>query len=108
MAGPSSRWPVVVDRFQPSVVTSAVPPVDLVETASFLDTPAFMQERGALVFWARSVALHMQKRGVARVLPLKLPIELPPVGMITLRSRARTPACEQPMACLRAAAPASN
>lgn len=84
------------------------PPVDLVETASFLATLTFMQERGALVFWARSVALHMQKQGLARVLPLKLPIELPPVGVITMRSRARTPACEQLMACLREAAPAVN
>lgn len=81
------------------------PPVDLVETASFLGTLSFLQQRGAAVFWARSVAQHMQAQGLARVLPLTLPIELPPVGMITLRSRSRTPACEQLMECLRASAP---
>jgi DNA-binding transcriptional LysR family regulator len=80
------------------------PPVDLVETASFLGTLTFLQQRSAAVFWARSVGLHLQAQGLAKVLPLKLPIELPPVGMITLRSRTRTPACEQLMACLRAAA----
>ena len=78
------------------------PPVDLVETASFLGTLSFLQQRGAVVFWARSVAMHLQQQGLARVLPLKLPIELPPVGMITMRSRSRTPACEQLMQFLRA------
>jgi DNA-binding transcriptional LysR family regulator len=77
------------------------PPVDLVETASFLGTLSFLQQRGAVVFWARSVALHVQRLGLARVLPLKLPIELPPVGMITLRSRPPTPVCAQLMNCLR-------
>jgi DNA-binding transcriptional LysR family regulator len=78
------------------------PPVDLVETASFLATFTFMHQRQAAVFWARSVALQMQQQGLAKVLPLKLPIELPPVGMITLRARAKSPACEQLMKCLRA------
>jgi len=80
------------------------PPVDLVETASFLGTLTFLQRRQAVVFWARSVALHMQGQGLAKVLPITLPIELPPVGLITLRSRGRTPACEQLVACLRVAA----
>lgn len=79
------------------------PPVDLIETASFLGTLAFMQQRDAVVFWARQVALHLQRQGLAKVLPLSLPIELPPVGLITLRGRGRTPACEQLMACLREA-----
>jgi DNA-binding transcriptional LysR family regulator len=79
------------------------PPVDVVETASFLVTLTFLQQRGAAVFWARSVALHMQRQGLAKVLPLKLPIELPPVGMITMRSRALSPTCEQLMVCLREA-----
>jgi DNA-binding transcriptional LysR family regulator len=84
------------------------PPVDLVETASFLGTLTFLQQRGAAVFWARSVAMHMQRQGLARVLPLKLPIELPPVGMITLRSRPPTPACAQLMDCLRKVAAATE
>ncbi len=79
------------------------PPVDVVETASFLATLNFLQQRGAVVFWAQSVARHWQQQGLARVLPIQLPIELPPVGIITLRTRARTPACEQLMACLREA-----
>ncbi len=77
------------------------PPEDLVETASFLGTLSFLQQRQAAVFWARSVAHHMQQQGLAVVLPLTLPIDLPPVGLITLRGRSRSPACEQLMACLR-------
>lgn len=80
------------------------PPVDVIETASFLVTLSCMQERACLGFWARSVAEHYQARGLARVLPVKMPIELPPVGLITLRGRARTPAAEQFMHCLRQAA----
>ena len=77
------------------------PPEDLVETSSFLGTFTFLQQRQAVVFWAASVAHHLQQQGLAKVLPLELPIELPPVGMITLRSRERTPTCEQLMEVLR-------
>ena len=77
------------------------PPVDVIETASFLVTLTGMRERGCLGFWARSVADHYQAQGLVRVLPVKVPIELPPVGLITLRGRLRTPAAEQFMHCLR-------
>jgi hypothetical protein len=35
---------------------------------------------------------------------VKVPIELPPVGILTLRGRRSTPSAEQLMACLREAA----
>lgn len=84
------------------------PPVDIVETASFLATLTFVRERPALGFLARGVARHFETEGLVKVLKLKVPIELPPVGMITLRGRPRTPATEQLMDCLRrtAAGPA--
>jgi hypothetical protein len=37
-------------------------------------------------------------------LPVAVPIELPPVGVITLAGRVLTPASEQMVACLRAVA----
>jgi hypothetical protein len=37
-------------------------------------------------------------------LPVKVAIDLPPVGVITLRGRLRTPATEQTLRCLRQAA----
>jgi DNA-binding transcriptional LysR family regulator len=82
------------------------PPVDVIETASFLVTLTGLLERGALGFWARSVAAHYQAQGLAHVLPVEVPIELPPVGMITLRGRMRTPAAEELMGCLREVDPA--
>jgi len=82
------------------------PPVDIIETASFLATLTFLQQRHAVVFWARSVARDVQQQGLARVLPLPVPIELPPVGLITTRSRTRPPACDELMKCLRQVASA--
>jgi DNA-binding transcriptional LysR family regulator len=80
------------------------PPADIVETASFLATLSFVETRQAVAFWARSVALHAQAQGLVKVLAVKVPIELPPVGIITLRGRRTTPSAEQLMACLREAA----
>ncbi|MCU7373939.1 LysR substrate-binding domain-containing protein [Paucibacter sp. O1-1] len=80
------------------------PPADIIESASFLVTLNFMQQRRALGFWARSVALHFECQGLVKVLKIAVGIELPPVGLITMRGRLRTPASEQLMACLREAA----
>jgi DNA-binding transcriptional LysR family regulator len=80
------------------------PPVDLVETASYLVTLTFVRERAALAFVARGVARQLAREGLARPLKVAVPIELPPVGLITLRQRRRTPACEQMLDCLRKAA----
>jgi DNA-binding transcriptional LysR family regulator len=81
------------------------PPVDVVETASFLVTLACLRERAALGFWARSVALHYQQQGLVQVLPVKLVMDLPPVGLMLLRGGLRTPACQQLVDCLRQAVP---
>jgi len=81
-----------------------VPPADIVETASFLATLTFVRELPAVGFLARGVARHFEREGLVKVLKLQVPIELPPVGMITLRGRSRTPATEQLMACLRSTA----
>lgn len=79
------------------------PPVDVIETASFLVTLTCLRERGAIGFWARSVAEHYRDRDLVQLLPIEVFIELPPVGLITLRGRLRTPAAEQFIVCLRAA-----
>lgn len=77
------------------------PPVDIIETSSFLALSTFVQERDAAGFLARSVALHFQKQGLFDVLPIEVPIELPPIGLITVRGRRLTPSSEQLIACLR-------
>lgn len=80
------------------------PPTDLIESASFLVTLTFLRERGALVFVARGVAQALEREGLAVALPVAVPIELPPVGIITLAGRELTPASGQMVACLRAVA----
>lgn len=80
------------------------PPVDIVESASFLSQLSFLQQRDAAAFMARSVAQHFQRQRVLEVLSIKVPIELPPVGLITLRGRRGTPSAERLIECLRFAA----
>ncbi|MDH1703164.1 LysR family transcriptional regulator [Comamonas terrigena] len=82
------------------------PPADIIETSSFLVTLSGMQQRPAIGFLARSVAEHFERQGLVRILKLKVPIELPHVGIITLRGRARTQASELLMESLRAIATA--
>lgn len=77
------------------------PPADLIESASFMVTLMFMRQRPAIGFVARTVARHLESEGLAKVLKLQIPFELPPVGMITMRGRMRTPAANQLMDCLR-------
>ena len=81
-----------------------LPPVDIVETASFLVTLSCIRERSAIGFLALGVARHFEREGLVKALRLPVPIELPPVGMITMQGRKPTPATEQLMQCLRAAA----
>ena len=77
------------------------PPADVIETASFLVTLSFVRERGALGFLAEGVARHFEREGLLRVLPIRVPIELPPVGLITLQGRGCSPAAALLIDCLR-------
>lgn len=77
------------------------PPVDIIETSSFLALNTFVQQRDAAGFLARSVGMHFQKEGLLKVLPITVPIELPPIGMIVVRERRLTSSTEQLMGCLR-------
>ncbi|KQW57596.1 LysR substrate-binding domain-containing protein [Variovorax sp. Root411] len=81
------------------------PPVDIVESASFLAQMCFLQQRDAAAFMAHSVAWYFEQQGALKVLPLKVPIDLPPVGLITMRGKRRTPSTEQLIECLRRAVP---
>ncbi|MDP9962893.1 DNA-binding transcriptional LysR family regulator [Variovorax paradoxus] len=78
-----------------------LPPADIVETASFLVTMSAMNQRPAVAFLARSVAKHFARQGLLRILKVKVPIELPAVGLITLRGRSQTPASQLLITCLR-------
>ncbi len=67
------------------------PPADIVETSSFLVTTTFMRKRGCVCFVASEVAHYLQSAGIGYTLPLDVPIELPPVGIIVLRNGLKTP-----------------
>ena len=67
------------------------PPADIVETTSFLVTFDLVRRRGAIGFVARMVAERYQHEGLVRILPMRLRIELPPLGIITLRGRPQSP-----------------
>jgi DNA-binding transcriptional LysR family regulator len=77
------------------------PPVDIVESASFLVTLTSIRERGTLGFVADTVARHFEREGLLRVVPLKVPIELPPVGLIWLAGRKLTTSTQRLVECLR-------
>jgi DNA-binding transcriptional LysR family regulator len=80
------------------------PPTDVIETASFLAQATFIAQRGAAGFMARSVARHFEEEGAVQALKLTVPVELPPIGLITVRGRLQTTTTEQLMDCLRQAA----
>ncbi|ANG64446.1 LysR family transcriptional regulator [Marinobacterium aestuarii] len=80
------------------------PPVDLIESASFLTILTFVRQRPAIGYLAQDVARHFEAQGLLKVLALEIPVELPPVGIITMRGRIRTPTCTQLIECLRLAA----
>ena len=78
-----------------------LPPVDIIETASFLATLAFVRERGTDGFLASGVARHFEREGLLATLPIRLPIDLPSIGIITLRARGPTPTTARLIDCLR-------
>lgn len=80
------------------------PPADLVEAVSFLATISLVRERGAIGFFAQSVARHFQAEGLVRILPIRFDEPVPPVGLIALRERRHPPSADMLMECLRTAA----
>ena len=81
------------------------PPVDLVETASFLAQVTFIHGRQAVGVMAHAVAHHFAQQGLLQVLPLAVDLDLPPVGIVTLRGRRASPGADRFLACARSTAP---
>lgn len=77
------------------------PPTDLLETTSWLNTVTFMQQLQAVGFVAQGVAEDLEAKGLARRVGITIPFELPPVGLISMRARLRTPTSLQLVECLR-------
>lgn len=80
------------------------PPANVIESASYLVTTTFLRQMACVAFVADAVARQLELEGQAVTLPLAVPIELPPVGVLRLRSSIRTPAGEGLLQALRACA----
>ena len=81
-------------------------PTDIVESASWQVTVTFVRQRAAVAFVASDVARQLADEGLAVALTVPVPIDLPPVGIMTLRRRHRTAACALLIDCLRETAAA--
>ena len=84
------------------------PPEDIVESASFLNLLMSLQTRSAIGFMAKQVAQHFAQQELLQILPINLTIELPPIGIITLNERSKTPSAEQLITQLRLVAQNSH
>lgn len=80
------------------------PPTDLIESSSYLAITTFVSQLDGVGFLARSVGQQFEREGRFHILPLDIALELPPVGVITLREGRPTPSSIQLVECLRAAA----
>ncbi|QVQ28327.1 LysR substrate-binding domain-containing protein [Achromobacter deleyi] len=84
------------------------PSADLMETSSYLATLTFLGERGAVGFLAKSAAQSFERQGLCKILDLPLSLDLPPVGIITMREGRLSASSLQLMECLREAAQAAR
>jgi DNA-binding transcriptional LysR family regulator len=77
------------------------PPADCIESASLLVTLSMVQNLGAVGFVARNVALNLQATGQVHLLPVRIPMELPPIGCIRLQGQIANPALTSLLEALR-------
>lgn len=84
------------------------PPADVIESASYLVTVTFLRRLRCVAFVADDVARHLAAQRMAVALPIAVPIDLPPVGILRLRSSLRTPAGDALAEALREVAGRRN
>ncbi|MGO4303328.1 LysR substrate-binding domain-containing protein [Cupriavidus sp. RAF12] len=82
------------------------PPADVVESSSYMAVTTFVAQRQAVGFVARSVGQQLEAEGRFKVLAMAIEVELPPIGLITLRERRLAPSVTQLIGCLRTEAEA--
>lgn len=69
--------------------------LNITETASTIVTTALLEVSDMLAVMPESLAAHFGRLGVLHALPLALPIEVPPIYLITQADRADAPAAAQ-------------
>jgi len=80
------------------------PPSDIIETSSFLALLIFLNDRSAVGFVARSVGQRFEREGLMCIIKLNVAVDLPAVGLITVRNRKLTATTLKLMECLRGVA----
>ena len=68
--------------------------LDITETASTVATTVLLEASDMAAIMPASLAAHYACLGVLQVVPLKLPLEVPPLHLITRRHRELSPASE--------------
>jgi DNA-binding transcriptional LysR family regulator len=66
--------------------------LDITETASTVATTVLLEASDMAAIMPASLAAHYARLGVLQVVPLKLPLEVPPLHLITRRHRELSPA----------------
>jgi len=66
--------------------------LDITETASTVATTALLEASDMAAIMPASLAAHYGRLGVLQVVPLELPLEVPPLHLITRRHRELSPA----------------
>ena len=80
------------------------PPDNLIETASFLGIFNAVIDHNAVGFVAHEVGKYFEHKGLFKILPIELAMDLPPVGLITLRAQKVSQSTLKLMDCLRSVA----
>jgi DNA-binding transcriptional LysR family regulator len=95
------RWPWVLQppgspqrsRFESALrVAGLHTRLDITETASTVATTALLEASDMAAIMPASLAAHYARLGVLQVLPLELPLQVPPIHLITRRQRELSPA----------------
>lgn len=76
--------------------------LDITETASTVATTVLLEASDMAAIMPASLAAHYARLGVLKVLRLKLPLQVPPIHLITRRHRELSPAAREFIEALRA------
>ena len=86
------------------VVQGHEPPTDLTVGLSMLSALLLVQERQAVCLLAQSVAEHLERSGLVKILPVPFPLPLVPVGVLHRRTSQPSVALALLLECVTLAA----
>lgn len=78
-------------------------PSDTLETSSFLTMLSILRTRSAVALMPYSVAHTFESEGLIKIVPVAIPFEMAPVGIISVAARSVSPTGQLLLDCLQAA-----